>query len=207
MPTKKKTSKNSRVRKNVSGGKSPAPKKVTWKLHDPDEAQDKILRATNAVKDAQEVTLVDAVDRVLAQDVKSPLTLPAVDCSERDGYAIRSADLTKPKLPRELTQKGDATAGQQFSGSLKTGECVRIATGAVIPKGADAVVMFEDVAQGKKGGILFKEPVKAWQWVSRAGSDLKRGRVMLRKGDALTPAKIACASSCGLKTLPVLRPP
>jgi len=201
----KKSAAKSRVPEPVEGRANfTPPAKVTWMLKDPEEAQEIVIEAIHPVVGNEEVALVDCVDRVLAADVKSGLTLPPVDRSERDGYAVRSADCGGELI--HLTQVGSATAGNPSGLSVGAGQCLRIATGAIIPPGADAVVMFED-SSAVDGRIAIKGPVKAWQWVARVGSDITKGDVVVPKGDMLSPPRIAAMGALGLAKVKVLRRP
>src|ERR1019366_2129034 len=86
----------------------------------------------------EEIALLDAAGRVLAEDVAADRDSPALSRSVRDGYAVRAGD-----LPGELTVIGEVRAGQRFEGELAAGQAIEIMTGAPIPEGADAVVMVE----------------------------------------------------------------
>jgi molybdopterin molybdotransferase len=184
-----------------------APTVVSWMLKEPEEAQETVVDAIEPVKGTEVVALVDCVDRVLAEDVKSKLTLPPVDRSERDGYAVRSGDCGGERV--SLKQVGIATAGNATGRKVGAGECLRIATGAVLPPGADAVVMFEDATAGAagEGTVSIKGPVGRWQWVAKAGSDIAKGTVVVPKGEVLSPPRIAALGALGLSTVKVLRRP
>ncbi|MCK6438937.1 MAG: molybdopterin molybdotransferase MoeA [Planctomycetes bacterium] len=177
------------------------PKIIAWKLHEPHDAALQILGAIKPVTRLESVALIDAADRIVAREVKSPVTLPAYDTSERDGYAVASGDVAKVGV--RLACIGEATAGAPFNGSIRRGQCVRIATGALIPKGADAVVMFEDSRASKDGRVEFSRLASKRQWIARAGHDVRKGAVILKAGDVITPAQIALASACGLGAVPV----
>lgn len=184
-----------------------APTAVTWMLKDPEEAQEIVVDAIEPVKGTELVALVDSVDRVLAEDVRSKLTLPPVDRSERDGYAVRSKDCGGDLVT--LKQVGSATAGNASKAKVGAGECLRIATGAILPPGADAVVMFEDAVAGEAadGTVRVKGPVKPWQWVARVGSDIAKGDIVVPMGEVLSPPRIAALGALGLGKVKVLRRP
>src|SRR5437588_12141478 len=95
---------------------------------------------------AESVSLHEADGRVLAEQVRSPLDLPPFDNSAMDGYAVRAADVASAssEAPVRLRRCGRAAAGENYTGSVGQGTCVRLFTGSLLPSGADAVVMQED---------------------------------------------------------------
>ena len=113
------------------------------------------------------MALREALDRVLGVDIQSPMAVPNHTNSAMDGYALRFADLNGSPL----RVVGTAWAGKAFVGVVNTGECVRIMTGAVMPEGADTVVMQEHVEQ-QDDGIRVADGQKEGQHVRYAGEDL-----------------------------------
>jgi molybdopterin molybdotransferase len=168
-----------------------------------DKAREVIRRFLKPVALVERVHLRDALGRVLAADVISPLDVPAHDNSAMDGYAVRHADL---KADGDATLKivGTAFAGVPYAGAMKPGEAVRIMTGGVVPQGADTIVMQEHVrAAGERvtiGGGHRKE-----QNLRRAGEDLKRGQAALKRGVPLRPADIGLIASVGIAEVAVYR--
>ncbi|MDO8598275.1 MAG: molybdopterin molybdotransferase MoeA, partial [Sulfuricaulis sp.] len=144
-----------------------------------------------------------ALGRVLAEDVVSPLDVPAHDNSAMDGYAVRFADL---KSNGDVTLKiaGTAFAGVPFQGKLKDGECVRIMTGAVVPVGCDTIVMQEH-AEAKGDTVKIGGGHKQKQNLRYAGEDLKTGQVALNRGLLLRPAEIGLIASLGIGEVGVYR--
>jgi molybdopterin molybdotransferase len=118
---------------------------------DTPEALRQLAQGIVPVSDRECIPLAAAAGRVLASDVTSTLDVPAFDNAAMDGYAIRSADCG---AGAELREVGRALAGHPYPAALRSGETVRIMTGAALPAGADAVVMLEDVAavDGRVGG-------------------------------------------------------
>jgi len=168
-----------------------------------DKAREFIGRFLSPVTAAERVHVRAALGRVLAEDVISPLDVPAHDNSAMDGYAVRFTDLRKDA---EVTLKiaGTAFAGQPFSGSMKPGECVRIMTGGVVPKGADTIVMQEHVT-AKDKQVTIGGGHKPGQNLRRAGEDLKAGQPALARGQALRPAEIGLIASLGIPEVSVFR--
>jgi len=115
-----------------------------------------------------------ALGRVLATDLISTIDVPAHDNSAMDGYAVRSADLS-PQAVTRLRQVGEAYAGRAFGGTLAKGECVRVMTGAVMPGGADTVIV-QEVCRVEEGEVVIPAGQNPAENVRFAGEDLGRGR-------------------------------
>ncbi len=150
------------------------------------------------------VPVRSALGRVLAEDVCSPVDVPAHRNSAMDGWAVRAADL-RPGAETTLREVGAAFAGKPFSGSLGPGQCVRIMTGGVVPEGADAVVM-QERAQASGKEIAIAPGVRQGQNVRAAGEDLKAGSVALRRGRIVRPAELGLIASLGIGEVAVYRP-
>ena len=164
-----------------------------------DKAREAIRRCLSRVKDVESVPVRQALGRVLAQDIVPDIDVPAHDNSAMDGYAVRFADLDKP-----LKEVGTALAGKPFGGKVGAGECVRIMTGAVMPQGADTVVIQEVV---KKEGerIVVPPGQKKAQNVRYAGEDLSKGKAVLHPGQLLRPAELGLIASLGIAEVQVKR--
>src|SRR5213075_2782158 len=147
----------------------------------------------------EQVPIRKALGRVLAQDIVPEINVPSNDNSAMDGYALRFADVDQP-----LREIGTALAGKPFAGSVGAGQCVRIMTGAVLPAGADTVVIQEVV---KRDGDRITVPPgqKRAQNVRYAGEDLKIGVPVLAPGKYLRPAELGLIASLGLGELKVRR--
>src|SRR6202051_3158452 len=133
---------------------------------------------------------------VLAEDVLSPVDVPAHRNSAMDGWAMRGADLAAG-AEATLQEIGASFAGKPFAGKVGPGQCVRIMTGGVVPEGADTVVMQERArANGKR--VTLAPGQKAGQNVRAAGEDLARGTVALKRGRVLRPADLGLLASLGV---------
>ena len=167
-----------------------------------DGALKRIAETVSPISDVEVVALRQALDRILAADVHSPIEVPNHTNSAMDGYALRFADLDKTSLQ----MIGTAWAGRAFNGSVGPAESVRIMTGAVLPDGADTVVMQEHV---ERDGDLIRVAgsQREGQHVRHAGEDLARGGTALRAGRRLLAADIGMVASLGVGELPVLRQP
>jgi molybdopterin molybdotransferase len=165
-----------------------------------DKARQAILACLSPIKDSEKVSVRDALGRVLAQDIVPQINVPAHDNSAMDGYAVRFADLQD----KPLKEIGTALAGKPFAGRLGAGECVRIMTGAVMPPGADTVVIQEVV---KKDGdrVTIPPGQKKAQNVRYAGEDLAIGKAVLKSGKLLKPADIGLIASLGMGEVKVKR--
>ena len=167
-------------------------------------AQD-IIRAYVAPIDGNETqTLTAALGRVLAEDIISPINVPAHDNSAMDGYAFRSGDLGAETI--ELKVAGSAFAGHPYAGNVKPGECVRIMTGAVMPADCDTVIPHELVQTRTEHSVVIAPgTVKAGDNRRMQGEDLAAGSAALRKGKILRPADIGLLASLGIGEVPVRR--
>ena len=167
------------------------------------KAREFIARFLTPVSAVERLNIRAALNRVLAEDVISPLDVPAHDNSAMDGYAARFSDL-KTDGEVALRVAGTAFAGAPFQGQLKAGECVRIMTGGVVPAGADTIVMQEHV-KAKGDSVTIGGGHKRGQNLRRAGEDLKAGQIALKRGLLLRPADIGLIASLGIGEVAVYR--
>ena len=167
------------------------------------KAREVIARFLQPVTGTERLSVRAALGRVLAQDVVSPLNVPAHDNSAMDGYAVRFADL---KGDGEATLKvtGTAFAGAPFRGAVKAGECVRIMTGGVVPPGTDTIVMQEHV-KAVQDRVTIGSGHKKGQNLRRAGEDLAAGQIALTRGLPLRPADVGLIASLGIGEVTVYR--
>ncbi|NDP43652.1 MAG: molybdopterin molybdotransferase MoeA [Aromatoleum sp.] len=146
-----------------------------------------------------------ALNRVLAADVISPVDVPGHDNSAMDGYAVRFADLAAAG-DTVLQRVGESFAGKPSAATVGPGQCVRIFTGAVMPPGADTVVMQERTTEDVNGVRIAAGAVgKAGQNRRFAGEDLTRGQVVFRTGQRLRPAELGMMASLGIGEVTVYR--
>ncbi len=144
-----------------------------------------------------------ALGRVLAEDIVSPINVPAHDNSAMDGFAVRSADLSAD-APALLSEIGVALAGREFRGEVKPGECVRVMTGAVMPAGTDTVVIQEIVTiDGRR--VTVPPGQEPGQHRRLAGEDLEQGKPALRAGALIRPAELGLIASLGIGEVNVRR--
>ena len=158
------------------------------------------------------VPLAQALTRVLAHDVVAAVDAPPFDRSNVDGFAIRAADThgTSESNPKQLTLNGEVIAcGHAAVLEVKPGTATTIATGGVIPRGADAVVMLEQTELSEEGApaIELRRAVAPGQFISYAGSDIARGETLLRRGTRIGSREIGMLAACGLAEVEVVRRP
>jgi putative molybdopterin biosynthesis protein len=158
---------------------------------------------------AEEVALPDALGRVLAADVVAPVDVPGFDRSNVDGFAVRAEDTfgASEDEPRTLRLNAEVLAtGAEPRQSVAPGTATAIATGAVIPRGADAVVMIEDT-DAAAGRLTVRRPAAPGANVSFAGTDIGRGETVLRRGELLTSRETGVLAALGLARVSVVRRP
>jgi molybdopterin molybdotransferase len=169
------------------------------------QAQLIIREFVSPIHTVEKVALRTALDRVLAEDIVSPINVPAHDNSAMDGYAMRGSDL-HPGNPVTLKIVGTAFAGTSYDGPVNAGECIRIMTGAVMPAGCDTVVPQEFTQGGSESAVTIPpKAVKTGDNRRLKGEDLQEGKPALAKGKILRPADLGLIASLGIAEVPVQR--
>jgi molybdenum cofactor synthesis domain-containing protein len=178
------------------------------KLMPVDEARRRLLAATRPIDRVEQVRIEGAFLRVLASNVRAPVPVPAFPRTTWDGYALRSRDTVGASLthPADLRVVGEVFAEQAFPRLLLRGESVAIATGGAIPKGADAVVIFEEVERKDRVVRVFR-PIATGDRISPPGHDFPRGALLGRKGEELTAPTVGAIAACGIPSVPVFAAP
>ena len=169
-----------------------------------DRVNEFLARLVEPVTTTEDVSVFDALDRVLAADVVSPISVPPHDNSAMDGFAFDSA-LLQSGQPLKLRVAGTAFAGKAWSGTLQADQCLKIMTGAIMPAALDTVVPLEFVKV--EGDVVEIPPgvVKAGDNRRLLGEDLMAGQPALRKGQTLGPAALGLIASLGLPKVTVFR--
>jgi molybdopterin molybdotransferase len=165
------------------------------------EAQAFMLDAVRPVADAEVIPTLSANGRVLAMAQVSAMNVPGADNTQMDGYAVRAADCASGSAALKVSQRIPAGHVPQ---PLQPGTAARIFTGAMIPQGADAVVMQEQ-CQLDGDVVTINHAPKSGEWVRRAGEDITDGSVILPVGVRLRSQELGLAASVGLAELPVKR--
>jgi molybdopterin molybdotransferase/putative molybdopterin biosynthesis protein len=159
------------------------------------------------------LALADALGRVLAVDVAAAIDAPPFDRSNVDGFAVRAADTTgaSDAAPQRLRLNDEViVCGRAPALTVASGTASAIATGGVLPRGADAVVMIEHtelIDEVANAAIAVRRAVAPGQFVSYAGSDIARGETLLRRGAGLTSREIGMLAGCGFASADVVRRP
>ena len=169
------------------------------------DARRHILSLIQPLPERKQVSLKEGLDRILGEDLHAPFNIPPWDNSAMDGYAVRSADLPISGR-RQLTLIGTAMAGSPFHSHVEPGQCVRIMTGGVIPRGCDTVIMQEQVAR-ENDMVTVGEGHEAGQHVRRAGEDIAAGQQIFKAGRRFTAADIGLLASLGIEHVSVIRRP
>ena len=167
-----------------------------------DHARAAIRACLAPVTESERLPVREALGRVLAEDIVPAIDVPGHDNTAMDGYAVRFADLKPDETV--LEEIGAALAGKSFSGTLGPGQCVRVTTGAVMPAGADTVVV-QEVARVAGSKVTVPPGQKAKQNVRYAGEDLRKGVPVLSPGQLLRPAELGLIASLGLGEVHVRR--
>ena len=164
----------------------------------------KIIERENFFLDVETIDLENSIGRVLAENVAADMDLPPFDRSQMDGFAVKSKD--SKDAPARLKIIGESAAGKGFDGVMKSGEAVRIMTGARVPKGADAVQKVE-LTKETDGFIEITESAKVAQNINPTASEIKKGARIFDKGERINEQMIAAIASFGYAKIKVAHQP
>lgn len=173
-------------------------------------AQQIIAQTITPLTQTETIPTRNALARIAAADIKSPAQVPNHTNSAMDGYALRAEDLSNNTNtdPIELRVIGNALAGKPFTGEVARGQCIRIMTGAVLPRGTDSVVIQERVTRKDNPDTISISPQeKPHANIRQAGEDIQIGDTVITRGTRLNPSHLGLAASLGLRELPVIRHP
>ncbi|WP_353432761.1 gephyrin-like molybdotransferase Glp [Polynucleobacter sp. MWH-UH23A] len=150
------------------------------------------------------VTLDQSINRILAQDLLSPIDVPAADNSAMDGFAFDGKCLEGSQAEIKLRIVGTALAGKPYTGKIAKGECLKIMTGAVMPSDCDTVIPQEFTTSPDSEHICFHaSQLKAGENRRLRGEDLQKGKAAISAGRLLRPSDLGLAASLGVRTLKV----
>ena len=172
-------------------------------LLDVDVVSRKLAETVCPVADWEEVPLEDAVGRVTVEDITAPIDLPPFDSSAMDGYAVDATDLQNTSL-KQLAVVDQSAAGHPAQRTAGAGNAIRVFTGAVLPDGANAVVLQEDVIRNGDA-VALTEPVRIGQHVRQRGGDIRRGESLCQAGKTLSAFRLSWLAACGIATVRVTR--
>ena len=168
-----------------------------------DEALKQIRCTLSPIEGFERCSLREAFNRIVAENVTSPLNVPAYINSAMDGYAVNSDDLPTEGT-RQLEVIGTAFAGTPYSGNLQPGQAVRIMTGAVVPEGADTVIM-QELVERDGDTLTIRSGHKAGENVRQVGEDIAKGGVVLAPGKKIRGAELGLLASLGIAEVSVKR--
>jgi len=157
---------------------------------------------------SEEIDISDAYNRVIFEDIYSQIDFPPFDKALKDGFAIKSEDSfgASEEMPKTLEVIDFLEAGSITEKEVENGKAIEISTGAAMPKGADAVVMVEYCEKGENEVNILKSATPGLE-VAKKGSDTEKGKLILKKGDVLTPGRIGVLLSQGFETVKVYKKP
>ena len=167
-----------------------------------------LVKAHSKEFDSEIIALDDSLDRIISEDIFSPVDSPAFDRSAMDGYAIQAKDTFSISEGSHVTLKiiDSITAGKVSDKEVVTGTAIEIMTGAMIPKGADSVVMQEFTERENDKVHIYKK-VFPYLHVSRKGEDIRKGDLILKKGTIISPEHLSLLKSQGIKKILVKKIP
>ena len=168
-----------------------------------EQALQRILNPLQTVTETETLPIDQALGRIIATPVLAPIAVPGNDNSAMDGYALSSDDFRLANTSG-LPLSGRSMAGHPYGLQLPMGSCVRIMTGAVVPDGADTVVMQEQV-ELNNDRVVFPSNLKTGNNIRLAGEDLQLGQTVLASGHLLKPADIGLLASLGLTEVTLFR--
>ena len=172
-----------------------------------DEALNKILSNVYPLG-SEKVSILDALGRVISEDIQANRNIPPLDNSAMDGYALKYEDVQKASSndPVRLEVIEDLPAGFISKKKLEKGKAIRIMTGAPIPKGAETVIPVEETKK-EDGSVLIFKAVGLGENIRKSGEDVKKGDRVISKGDAIRPAEVGMLASVGRSFVSVYQRP
>ena len=157
--------------------------------------------------ESEKLDVPEALGRVLFADIISDENIPSFDRSTVDGYAVVSSDTfgAGESMPAMLNIKGEILMGEEANVLTRSGECIKISTGGMLPEGADAVVMVEYTEKMMDDTCLVYKAVSPFQNVTRAGDDVKKGSIVIKKGTVITSKHIGILCALGITEIECTR--
>lgn len=169
------------------------------------EAQSIILRETGRLG-TERVDLTEMIGRVLAEDIIADMDLPPFDRSQMDGFAVRTEDVKSAPVKLEIA--GESVAGKSWQQTLRSGQAVRIMTGAAVPSGADSVQKVELTDETEDGKhILIREPTRIQQNIVTRAEEISKGDLVFEAGHLVSEHMIAALASFGYQQVSVAKRP
>lgn len=170
-----------------------------------EEALKVIKNISKKITAYQIINLKDSYNRILYENIKSKIKVPNYNNSAMDGYALNIKYTKKNNIFKVV---GTALAGKSYTGKIKENECIKIMTGAVIPKSCNVVIMKEETITIKKNTIkIISNDIKINQNIRFAGEDIKLNKILLRKNERIDPSIMGVLASQGIHKIKVLKKP
>ncbi|MBP74120.1 MAG: molybdopterin molybdenumtransferase MoeA [Gammaproteobacteria bacterium] len=174
---------------------------------DLEKARATLFAQLGSVKGSEHIPLTQALGRVTAEPIYAQLSLPPFPASAMDGYAVRRKDFDEAKPLRLI---GQSLAGHPYPGTVTAGDCVRIFTGAVVPDGADLIILQERLAASAVSNdgtevIHFAEHEPDEAFIRPIGNDIEQGQIICPAGELLTPLLLGSLASAGVSMIHVVR--
>lgn len=157
----------------------------------------------------ESVAVSQALGRFLGKDVVAKIYVPPFDRANMDGYAVRAEDVrnASQQTPAALQVVGESKLGEVCKIRVGTGEAVAVATGSIIPSGADTVVIVERTSRLADGKVAVRAPTETGQSIAKKGEDVTPGTIVLRKGTRIRPQDIGILKALSVDKIPVVRKP
>ncbi|MDS0257647.1 molybdopterin molybdotransferase MoeA [Thermoplasmatales archaeon AK] len=170
------------------------------------EANDLVQKNLNLILDEDQIDLSQAAGRIASEDVFSPMDSPPFNRATMDGFALRSSETSyaSPESPARFKVEGESFIGEVPQPLLGRMACMRISTGSMLPDNADCVVPVEEV-EIEQDYVLLQRPLRKWENVAVAGSDIPKGKLILRRGMPVGFPEIAVLATLGINRLKVKR--
>lgn len=155
----------------------------------------------------EEIDLLSALNRIVAEDIYSPINLPAFNRSTVDGYAVISQDVmgASEGMPSYLQCIDEVSMGEKTDLILKRGQAVYVPTGGMVPEGADGVVMIEYIEKLDEQTLLIYKPIAPGENITYVGDDLKQGECIVKQGKKISPYDIGLFAGIGFKSVKVVK--
>jgi molybdopterin molybdotransferase len=168
-----------------------------------EQALNIIIKNTKKLSSVK-ISIEESTGYISAEDIYSKIAMPPFNKSAMDGYAVIADDIKR--IPLRLKCVGNVQAGEKFKSEIKSGECVKIMTGAALPNGTDSVVMVEDT-NAYDEDVEIRKSVKKWQNVCFKAEDIQRGSKVFKKSEIISISSIALLASIGRSFVRVTKKP
>ncbi|WP_130806305.1 molybdopterin molybdotransferase MoeA [Senegalia massiliensis] len=172
---------------------------VFSKLDSIDQAKSKFKKGLeDFLIETEKINIIDGLDRILAEDIKSNIDIPEFNRSTKDGYAIRCSNIKQRKII------GQVNMGEKTDLEIKSNQAIYIPTGGMVPKGSDGIIMIEDVHK-KDNILLLNKKIFLGENINFKGDEMKKGELLFSKGRKLTPSDIGTFASIGMSKIEVYK--